>query len=84
MGREMVDVLVARASEDPGLTDALVSARSPEEIVALATSVGVSLSVTDLVEDDIGSRELSDAELDAISGGAMAVCFNQSMSWIPQ
>ncbi len=63
-----LDDLIAMANSDEELMTALRSAATGEEGIRLADERGVHISLDDLQVDD---RELSDSDLEAVSGGTM-------------
>lgn len=67
MDRDTSAELLALALSEPTVMTALQSATSAQEVVRIANSHGIKLVASDLT----AGGELSDAELDTVSGGTI-------------
>lgn len=61
------------ASSDKAYAEKLSKAKTPEAVIALAAEKGFSLTEEDL-KPQPASGEMSDAELDAVTGGDKCMC----------
>ena len=69
MAREQLDALRQASHDDPELRAALEAAGSVQEWVAIANARGFAVVIEDLPQQEGGEREISDAELEAATGG---------------
>lgn len=67
------DALRAASQQDSDLQQAWAGAQSAEELVAIANQRGFEISVEDLPSGAPGNGELSDAQLEAVSGGTIGM-----------
>lgn len=67
------DALRAACQQDSDLQQALAGAQSAEELVAIANQRGFTIGIEDLSFGDPGNGELSEAELEAASGGTIGM-----------
>lgn len=64
--------LLALAQSDSAVMAALQAATTAQEITRIANDHGIELTASDLAADaDISGAELSEAELEAVSGGTI-------------
>ena len=71
MTNESLAALRALVSSDPAFADALSAAATPADAVAVAAARGFTVSAADL--DDVTERQLSDADLEIVSGGTASL-----------
>ena len=82
MSSETLDRLAQRLSEDSSLKSQLENAGSTEERRQIASDAGIELTDADIATLKGGSGELSDSDLDNVSGAGdigvfgSAVCFS--------
>jgi len=67
MTNESLAALRVLVSSDPAFAGALSAAATPADAVAVAAARGFTVSAADL--DDLTGLELSEADLEAVSGG---------------
>ena len=67
MTNESLAALRALVSSDPAFADALGAAATPADAVSVAAGRGFTVSAADL--DGLTGLELSDADLETVSGG---------------
>ncbi len=72
---ENVKRFLEEASKDEAFTERLKKATTPEDVISLAKEKGISLTTEDLEAKDVSDYEISDDELDAVSGGDACGCF---------
>lgn len=65
-----INELVAAAEADAALKDSLSAAQSLEELRLMAAEKGYEVTVEELTEALTPEREVSDAELESVAGGA--------------
>jgi len=68
MSQDQIDAIIARLDSDADFAEAMTSAASAEDAMAVAAAHGFTLSADDLTVAML-DRELSDAELEGVSGG---------------
>jgi len=68
MSQEQMAALRAAAADNEALQSALTSAATPDDFVRVANDHGYQISVADLPAAE-GDSDLSDAELEGVSGG---------------
>ena len=73
MSEEQLASLLARLKDDAGLRGKLQGAADPDAAVALVVEAGFDVSKADWMRYQ-ASQELSDAELEAVAGGANWKC----------
>lgn len=75
MAESEVQQLVEAAAQDADLKAALGAATSPEDVVGLANARGIPLTLDDLkvalADVRMQQGELSEAELESVSGGTV-------------
>ena len=71
MSEEQLKAFLEVAESDASLQEKLQAAESPETVVAMAKEAGFDLSEADLLkhQQSISEKELSDEEVDGVSGG---------------
>lgn len=71
MSMDALHGLALRAKSDAALTDSLRACKSPEEVIAVASKAGFAVSSADLsaAAEVAASQDLSDDQLDQVSGG---------------
>lgn len=67
MTDNMMEQFKVALREKPDLVNKLSTASGPDEFERIAADAGFTISAKDLFSDE--SRELSDAELETVSGG---------------
>lgn len=70
MSQDQIDALVARLASDPAFASALDSAPTPEDAQRIAAEHGFDVTTGELAAASTDS-ELSDADLEAVSGGTV-------------
>jgi predicted ribosomally synthesized peptide with nif11-like leader len=71
MSSDNLNALLETIGSDPSLKAQLLAATSIEEAIAVAHAAGINLEPSDLLAArNIQMPELSDAELEAVAGGA--------------
>ena len=61
------------AQNDQKLLERLKAAENPEALVAIAAEVGFSFSLEDFARNQLSSKDLSDEDLESVSGGTLVV-----------
>ena len=69
---ENLKAFLAKVSADAALVERLKSAKESDDILALAKELGMELTLADIEPE---SSELSEDELNAVSGGKSGGCF---------
>ena len=69
---ENLKAFLAKVSADAALVEQLKSAKESDDILALAKELGMELTLADIEPE---SSELSEDELNAVSGGKSGGCF---------
>ena len=69
---ENLKAFLAKVSADAQLIERLKAAKEYGEIIALAKEIGLELTLADIEPDN---SELSEDELNAVSGGKSGGCF---------
>ena len=69
---ENLKAFLAKVSADAALVEQLKSAKESDDILALAKELGMELTLADIESE---SSELSEDELNAVSGGKSGGCF---------
>ena len=70
MSEEQLAALIAKLKEDAGLQEKLKGAADLDAVLAIAKDAGFTITVADLLRNQAQSiLELSDAELESVSGG---------------
>jgi predicted ribosomally synthesized peptide with nif11-like leader len=69
MSQDQIDAIIARLDSDPGFAQAMSSALTTGDAVAVAASHGFTISADDLTVALL-ERELSDADLENVAGGS--------------
>lgn len=67
--------LAAAIQADPAIAQPLLSMTTPQEIGALLRSEGYDISDDEIAESTRASAQLSDAQLDNVSGGLLMEAF---------
>ena len=70
MSQDQIDALIAGLAADPGFAEAMTAASIAEYEVAVDANHGVSISAGDITAA-LSDGVLSDAELEAVSGGVV-------------
>ena len=70
--RENLKAFLAKVSADALLIERLKAAKEYDEILALAKEIGVELTLADIEPEN---SELSEEELNVVSGGKSGGCF---------
>ena len=71
MTTENLAILLSALGSDPSLKARMVAATSIEEAIAIAQASGIAVEASDLlVARNLQMPQLSDAELEAVAGGA--------------
>ena len=68
--QDQIDALIVRLAAEPGFAEAMTAAGSAEDAVAVAANHGLTMSAGDITAA-MSDGELSDADLEAVSGGVM-------------
>lgn len=80
MAESDVQQLAQAAAQDAELKAALGAATSPEDVVSLANARGIPLTLDDLqvalADAQTRQGELSEAELESVSGGVPTIIMN--------
>ena len=75
MSEEQLSALLAKLNDDAELSEKFKGAADPDAVVALAKEAGFDVSKADLLKYKARQTlELSDAELEGVSGGARTYC----------
>ena len=71
MSNEALRAIAQKAAEDPAFADRVKACTSPDEVIAAARAVGLELSLEDIhtLARHAPSENLSDEQLDQVSGG---------------
>ena len=85
MTEDQLAALLAKLKEDAGLRDNLQKAADLDAAAALAKEAGFEVSQADLLKykEENKSLELSDEELEGVSGGGTVLCMQQT-AWKAQ
>ena len=86
MSEEQLAALLAKLKNDGGLQEKLKGAAGPDAAVALAKEAGFDISKDDWLKYRLEQPfELSDEELDAVSGGQATMAYGcrrvESVNW---
>jgi predicted ribosomally synthesized peptide with nif11-like leader len=69
---------------DQKLLERLKAAENPEALVAIAAEVGFSFSLEDFTGNQLSSKDLSDEDLESVSGGTVVIggtILGREMTW---
>ncbi len=72
MSQDQIDALVARLASDPAFAAALGAAANADDAQRIAAKHGFDLTTGELAAASI-QRNLSDADLEAVSGGIVPI-----------
>lgn len=79
---EQATAFIEAVKADEALQAKLKAAVSADEVVALAASLGITLSADDVAEAPVDGADISDEDLEAASGGTMGwtrfLCFGSA------
>jgi predicted ribosomally synthesized peptide with nif11-like leader len=79
-----IQTLLSQVLSDPNLERRFTTAASPDELMALVTELGVDIELDELLAYFAGNSpqsELSDAELERVTGGASGSRVPVPPSW---
>ena len=69
MSEEQLNAFMEKLESDSSLLEKLKAAASPEDAIAIAKESGFEITADDMIKMTSESEELSDKELESVSGG---------------